>query len=70
METKNSDKSQLMQYTGMGLQFLVSIGIGVFVGLKADDFLNISIPLFVWLLPLLIIFGLTYKFIKDTSKKK
>ncbi len=29
-----------MRYAGMGLQFLVSIGIGEFIGLKADEQLH------------------------------
>ena len=60
----------LLQYASMGTQFLVGIGIGVFIGLKADGWLKLKIPLLVWILPLLIIVGFTLKLIKDTSKKK
>ena len=60
----------LLQYASMGTQFLVGIGIGVFIGLKADSWLDLKIPLLVWILPLLIIIGFTLKLIKDTSKKK
>lgn len=56
-----------MKYAGMGLQFLISIGIGLFIGLKTDQWLQISFPFLVWFLPLLIIFGLIYKFYKDTT---
>ena len=58
-----------MRYAGMGAQFLVSIAVGIFIGLKADKWLNFSFPLLVWLLPLLIIIGLIIKIVKDTSKK-
>jgi hypothetical protein len=58
-----------MRYAGMGTQFLVSIGLGIFFGLKLDDWMHFSFPLFVWLLPLLIITGLIIKLIIDTSKK-
>jgi hypothetical protein len=70
---ENSDdksKSQLMQYAGMAMQFLVSIGIGVFVGLKVDQWINFKFPVLVWMLPLLIIIVMIYKLIKDTSKPK
>ena len=60
----------LLQYASMGTQFLVGIGIGVFIGLKADGWLKLKIPLLVWILPLLIIIGVTLKLIKETSKKK
>jgi len=62
-------RAQLMQYAGIGGQILVSLGIGVFLGLKADEWLNFKFPLFVWLLPLLILIAMIAKLIKATSKK-
>jgi len=53
----------------MGAQFLVSIGVGIFIGLKLDEWLHFSFPLLVWIMPLLIIIGLIIKIIIDTSKK-
>jgi hypothetical protein len=52
------------------MQFLVSIGLCVFIGLKTDKWLHISSPLLVWLLPLLVITGIILKIIKETAKKK
>lgn len=69
MKTRKETNSDLIKYAGMGMQFLASIAIGIFIGLKADDWLNFSFPLLVWLLPLLIIIGLTVKIVKDTSNK-
>ena len=69
---KPADKkssTQLWQYAGIGGQIVVSLGIGVFVGLKADEWLNFKFPLFVWLLPLLILIAMIAKLIKATSKK-
>lgn len=68
--TQKNNNNQMMQYAGMAMQFLVSIGIGVFAGLKFDKWLNFTFPLLVWILPLLIIIVMTYKLIKDTSKPK
>ncbi len=70
MNSGKEGNRQVMRYAGLGLQFLVSIGLGVFIGLKADGWLKISFPLLVWLLPLIIIFGLTYRIIRETSNKK
>jgi F0F1-type ATP synthase assembly protein I len=58
-----------MQYAGLAMQFMVSIALGVFIGIKCDKWLNISFPLLVWLLPLLLIIGIIVKIIKDTSRK-
>lgn len=69
MKTRKETNRELMKYAGMGMQFLVSIAIGVWIGLKADEWLNFSFPLLVWITPLFIIIGLIVKIIKDTSGK-
>ncbi len=66
---KRNDNN-LMKYAGLGFQFLVAIGVGVFLGLQIDKWLNFKTPLAVWILPLIIIFGVMYKIIKETSQKK
>lgn len=60
----------LMRYAGMGMQFFVSIGIAVYAGYKGDQWLHISFPLLVWLLPLIVVCMLIYKLVKETSKRK
>lgn len=70
MNAQNENKKQMMRYAGLAMQFLVSIGIGVFIGLKADRWLKFSFPLLIWLLPLLIMAGIIYNLVKETSAKK
>ena len=62
--------AQLWQYAGIGGQIFVSLGIGVFLGLKADEWLRFKFPLLVWILPLLILIVMIAKLIKSTSNKK
>lgn len=66
---KEKDNS-LLRYAGLGFQFLVAIGISVWGGLQLDKWLKLKTPLAVWILPLLIIFVVIFKIIKDTSQKK
>jgi hypothetical protein len=66
---RNRRNSQLLRYSAITAQIFVSIGLGVFIGIKADGWLHLSFPLLVWFLPLVIIFGIMYKIIKDTSNK-
>lgn len=66
----NNSNNQLWQYAGIGGQLLVSLGIGVFLGLKADEWLKFKIPVLVWLLPLLILIAMMARLIKATSKRK
>jgi F0F1-type ATP synthase assembly protein I len=70
LENNKEGNKQLMRYAGLAMQFLVSIGIGVFLGLKLDEWLHLSFPLLVWLLPLLIILGIILNIFKETSGKK
>ena len=60
----------LIQYASMGTQLLVGIGIAVFIGLKADQWIKLKIPLLVWILPLVIIIGFILKLIKATARRK
>lgn len=67
---KSKDRNNLLyRYAGLATQFLVSTGIAVFVGYKADRWLSISFLVFVWLLPLIVIAVTIYKIVRDTSKE-
>jgi len=68
-KNKKPQRNLLLVYSGLAAQFLAAIGLMVFIGLKADDYLGVSFPILVWLLPLLIITGLIIKAVRDTSKK-
>jgi F0F1-type ATP synthase assembly protein I len=68
-QLSNSNKKFLMQYASLGTQLLVAIGLGVFVGLKADKWLHTS-PLFSAALPLLVLSVMFYKLYRETSRQK
>ncbi len=59
----------MLHYAGLGAQIFVSLGISLFLGFKADDWLNIPIPLLVWLLPLIVLVVMIIKLVKDTGKR-
>ncbi len=59
----------LMKYLGLATQIMVSLGLAVFIGIKLDKWLSFTTPLLVWILPLLILTGMIWQIIKDTSKK-
>jgi hypothetical protein len=65
----NNSKSDLMRYAGLGMQLFVSLGLAVFAGYKADKWLFMKFPVFVWALPLVVLFLIIYKLIKETSKR-
>jgi hypothetical protein len=73
MESKprsNKNYSDLLRYASMGTQIFVGLGLAVFVGLKVDKWLKISAPLLVIILPVIVLVGIIYKIVKETSKQK
>lgn len=69
IRNKKEGNKMLLKYASMASQFFVAIGLGVFAGIKLDEWLKISFPLLVWLLPLLLILGMILKVLIDTNKK-
>jgi Na+/glutamate symporter len=70
MENKQkSNKQLLLEYSGLAFQLLVIIGLAIYAGFYLDKWIKTGVPLFLWLLPLIVIVGMIIKVIKDTSKK-
>jgi F0F1-type ATP synthase assembly protein I len=69
-ENKNDDgRRLLLQYAGLATQLVVSLGIGVFIGYWIDKKTNLSVPVFTWLVPLIVLIAIFIKVFKDTSRK-
>lgn len=64
-----SNLQYLAQYAGLGAQLLAALGLFLYLGIKADAWLQINFPLLSWLLPLLVIIGMIIKLLKETRKK-
>ncbi|HNP22348.1 MAG TPA: AtpZ/AtpI family protein [Panacibacter sp.] len=69
MAEKKSNKQLLFEYAGLGFQLLVTISIAIYAGKWLDDWIKTSVPVFLWLLPLMVIIVMIFKAIKDTSNK-
>lgn len=58
-----------MRYAGLATQWMVMLGLAVFLGLKLDSFLKTT-PIFVVLLPVVALTGSLIQLIKELNKKK
>ena len=67
---KKNDNKLLLKYAGLATQLFVALGLAVYVGIKIDSWMALKNPIFVWVLPLVVISAIIYKIIKDTSPKK
>lgn len=65
----DSNKQFFLRYASLGSQLLAAIGLGVFLGLKADQWLHTS-PVLACILPLLVLSGIFIKIFRETSRKK
>lgn len=65
----DSNKEFFLRYASLGSQLLAAIGLGVFLGLKADQWLHTS-PVLACVLPLLVLSGIFIKIFRETSRKK
>jgi hypothetical protein len=63
-------KRQLLRYAGISTEVVVSVGLSVFLGMKADKWLKVSFPIFSWALPLLVIVVLLAGLVRAGSSKK
>jgi hypothetical protein len=66
---KNTLNNNVWKFASIGSQFMVGIGIFVFLGIKIDNWLQWQTPIATWLLPLLFIISSIIKLIIETNKK-
>jgi len=69
MDKQPQNRNLLMQYFTFAWQLIMALGLAVYVGLLIDKWLHTSMPLLVWILPLLVLVSMMIKVIKDTTKK-
>lgn len=69
MDKEPQERNVTMRYFTFAWQLIAGLGLGVYLGIYIDKWLHASIPLAVWILPLLVLTGMMIKVIQDTSKK-
>ena len=69
LNSKNNNRD-VLKYAGLAMQIFLALGLSVYIGIKLDQWLKLSFPVAVWVLPLLILVSLFYKLINETNKKK
>ena len=52
------------------MQIFVSLALALYLGKKADEWLKLSSPVFIWILPLLLLVGLIIKLVIETGRKR
>jgi hypothetical protein len=65
----DKNKKELYRYASLSGQVAASVGLSLFLGVKADKWLHGPFPIFSWALPLLVIVLLIVKLVKESSGK-
>lgn len=68
--SSSNGNRDLLKYAGLATQIFIALALSVYFGLKLDEWLKLSFPLLVLILPLAVIIAMTYKLLKDTGRKK
>lgn len=63
-------RQELIRWAGLSTEVVASVGVSVFLGVKADKWLKLSFPILSWALPLLVIVVLLVNLIKAGTGKK
>ncbi|MFN5183851.1 MAG: AtpZ/AtpI family protein [Bacteroidota bacterium] len=67
---KKQPNHQYLKYASMGTQMLVTIALGIFLGIKLDKWLHLGFPVFTVALSLVSVVASIYIAVKDLLKKK
>jgi hypothetical protein len=67
---KKQRLSDYVKYSGMVFQMAAIIGLGVYAGIKLDEYLGLKFPVFTLILSLFSITAAVYYVIRDILKKK
>jgi Na+/glutamate symporter len=69
-DNRDKHRQEILRYAGLSTEVVASMGVSLFIGIKADKWLRVSFPVFAWALPLLVIVVLIVKLIKESSKRR
>lgn len=67
-EKKDKPTNSFIKYSGLGVQMLVTLGVGAWLGLKLDHYLNLKFPVFLLTFVFVLFGGLMYQLYRALNK--
>ena len=67
--TPNNNSNNYMRYIGLGIQLMSGVGLAVWLGYWIDQKAHWGMPIFVWVLPMIILAYMLVKLVQEFSKK-
>lgn len=65
-----SSNNRLVQYLSYGIQLMAAVGIGIWLGYWLDRKLHMTFPIFVWVLPTLLLVMMLISLVRTFSKQQ
>jgi ATP synthase protein I len=70
MERPRPKSNAYLRYSGLGFQMAATIGLGIWIGRKVDEYLGLQQPWLTMLLVMLLFIGFIYKLYVDLTRKE
>jgi hypothetical protein len=68
-DDKKKPVNNFLRFSGLGLQMMVSIGLGAWLGMKLDQYLQLKFPVFLLTFVFAIFGGLMYQLYRSLNNK-
>ncbi|MBK8289617.1 MAG: AtpZ/AtpI family protein [Flammeovirgaceae bacterium] len=62
-------QNSFLRYGGLGIQMLATLGVGAWLGLKLDHYLNLKFPVFLITFVFLLFGGIMYQLYRTLNKE-
>jgi len=69
MSKEDKPGNSFLKYSGLGLQMLVTIGVGAWLGYKLDQYLQLKFPVFLLTFVFLLFGGVMYQLYRMLNKE-
>lgn len=68
MDENKKQSNSFIKYSGLGLQMLVTLGVGAWLGLKLDQYLELKYPVFLITFIFVLFAGLMVMLYRNLNK--
>jgi F0F1-type ATP synthase assembly protein I len=68
MAKEKDNSNSFLKYSGLGVQMLVTLGVGAWLGMKLDQYFELTFPVFLIIFVFVLFGGIMYQLYKTLNK--
>jgi F0F1-type ATP synthase assembly protein I len=69
MPDKKENSNSFLKYSSLGLQIVVTLGVGAWLGLKLDRYFELTFPVFLLTFVFILFGGIMYQLYRTLNKE-